>query len=173
MVGFSPDRYGVLGAANIARQFTRGLAGSEVAVVDAVASRGAEKAASFAAELGIPRHFGSYEALLADPGIDAIYNPLPNDLHAEWSIRACEAGKHVLCEKPLAVTGSEARAMFAAARRHGVVLVEGFPYRAQPHASKLKELVAGDAIGRVQTMHAAFGFNLTDEANIRLDPTLG
>ena len=96
------------------------------------------------------------QELLADPAIDAVYNPLPNSLHAEWSIRACEAGKHVLCEKPLAVTGSEARAMFAAARRHGVALVEGFPYRAQPHALKLRELVTGGAIGRVQTMHAAF-----------------
>jgi D-xylose 1-dehydrogenase (NADP+, D-xylono-1,5-lactone-forming) len=166
-------RIGILGAANIARSFISGVSASETVSVIAIASRDSSKARRFASDTGVPRAYGSYQELLADPAIDAVYNPLPNSLHAEWSIRACEAGKHVLCEKPLAVTGSEARAMFAAARRHGVVLVEGFPYRAQPHASKLKELVAGGAIGRVQTMHAAFGFNLTDEANIRLDPTLG
>jgi predicted dehydrogenase len=172
----SPDtrlRIGVLGAANIARAFISGVAPSATVRVSAVASRDIGKARRFANDTGVQGAYGSYEELLADPAIDAIYNPLPNTLHAEWSIRACEAGKHVLCEKPLALTGAEARAMFAAARRHGVVLVEGFPYRAQPHAMKLKELVTGGAIGRVQTMHAAFGFTLTDEANIRLNPTLG
>ncbi len=166
-------RIGILGAANIARAFISGVAASATVRVSAIASRDIDKARRFANATGVQGAYGSYEQLLADPAIDAIYNPLPNVLHAEWSIRACEAGKHVLCEKPLAVTGGEARAMFAAARRHGVVLVEGFPYRAQPHALKLKELVTGGAIGRVQTMHAAFGFTLTDEANIRLNPTLG
>lgn len=166
-------RIGILGAAHIARSFISGVNPSATVCVAAIASRDAAKARRFANETGVARAYGSYQELLADPAIDAVYIPLPNSLHAEWSIRACEAGKHVLCEKPLAVTGGEARAMFAAARRHGVVLVEGFPYRAQPHALKLKELVADGAIGRVQTMHAAFGFNLTDEANIRLDPALG
>jgi D-xylose 1-dehydrogenase (NADP+, D-xylono-1,5-lactone-forming) len=166
-------RIGILGAANIARAFISGVAPSETVRVSAIASRDIGKARRFANETGVQRAYGSYEELLADPAIDAIYNPLPNSLHAEWSNRACEAGKHVLCEKPLAVTASEARAMFAAARRHGVLLVEGFPYRAQSHALKLKELVTGGAIGRVQTMHAAFGFTLTDQGNIRLDPTLG
>jgi xylose dehydrogenase (NAD/NADP) len=166
-------RIGILGAANIARSFIAGVAASETVGVTAIASRDIGKARRFASETGVQRAYGSYEELLADPVIDAIYNPLPNALHAQWSIRACEAGKHVLCEKPLAISGGEARAMFAAARRHEVVLVEGFPYRAQPHAMKLKELVTGGAIGRVQTMHAAFGFTLTDEANIRLDPALG
>ena len=91
MTDFAPVRYGVLGAANIARQFTRGLAGSTQAVVAAVASRGADKAAAFAAELGIPRAHASYEALLADPEIDAIYVPLPNDMHADWVVRAAAA----------------------------------------------------------------------------------
>src|SRR4051812_42779516 len=108
MVEIAPVRYGVLGAANIARQFVRGMAGSQLATVEAVASRTAAKAAAFAAELGIPRHHASYEALLADPVIDAVYIPLPNDLHAAWAIRAVEAGKHVLCEKPIAVTAAEA-----------------------------------------------------------------
>ena len=150
-------------------------------MVDAVASRGAEKAAAFAAELGIPRHFGSYEALLADPGIDAIYNPLPNDLHAEWSIRACEAGKHVLCEKPLSVTVEEARAMFAAARANGVHLVEAYPYMSQPQTLRVRALLAEGVLGRVQLVTAAFGFGLVspdgaplrDPANIRLDPARG
>jgi D-xylose 1-dehydrogenase (NADP+, D-xylono-1,5-lactone-forming) len=166
-------RIGILGSANIARAFIAGVAPSGTVGVTAIASRDIGKARRFADETGVARAFGSYQELIADPAIDAIYNPLPNSLHAEWSMRACEAGKHVLCEKPLALTGSEARAMLAAARRHGVVLVEGFPYRAQPHALKLKELVAAGAIGRVQTMHAAFGFTLTDQGNIRLNPAVG
>ncbi|HEX2791275.1 MAG TPA: Gfo/Idh/MocA family oxidoreductase [Steroidobacteraceae bacterium] len=166
-------RIGILGAAHIASAFISGVAPSHTVRVTAIASRDFAKARRFANDTGVQQAYGSYEELLADPAIDAIYNPLPNSLHAVWSIRGCEAGKHVLCEKPLSLTGSEARAMFASARRHGVVLVEGFPYRAQPHALKLKELLESGAIGRVQTMQAGFGFTLTDEANIRLDPTLG
>jgi hypothetical protein len=113
----APLRYGILGAANIARQFTRGVAGSALATVEAVASRDAAKAAAFAAELGIPRHHASYAALLADPAIEAIYIPLPNDMHCEWAIRCMEAGKHVLCEKPLAMNAAEARRMYDAARK--------------------------------------------------------
>src|ERR1700709_1944789 len=127
-----PVRVGVLGAANIARQFISGVKPSSLVAVAAVASRSAQKAEKCAHENAVSRFHGSYEALLADPEIDAIYNPLPNSLHAQWSIRACEAGKHVLCEKPLAVTGEEALAMFEAAQRHGVHLVEGYPYLAQP-----------------------------------------
>ena len=127
MPDFSPVRYGVLGAANIARSFTRGLAGSKLATVAAVASRSADKAAAFATEMAIPRSHGSYEALLADPEIDAIYNPLPNDLHAEWTIKAAAAGKHVLCEKPLAVGVAEARTMFDAGRQYGVHIAEAYP----------------------------------------------
>ena len=181
MTDFAPVRFGVLGAANVARQFARGLAGSTAGVVEAVASRGEAKAAAFAAELGIPRAHGSYEALLADPGIDAVYIPLPNDLHAEWAIRAAEAGKHVLCEKPLAMGGTEARAMFAAARAAGVCLAEAYPYMAQPQTLRLRELLAEGAIGRVQMVAATFGFAictpegtpLVDPANIRLDPARG
>src|SRR3954447_26941538 len=123
-----PLRIGVLGAANIARQFISGVKASTIVSVTAVASRSAQKAEAFARENGVPRFHGSYEALLADPRIDAIYNPLPNSLHAQWSMRACEAGKHVLCEKPLCTSGDEARAMFAAARKNRVHLVEGYPY---------------------------------------------
>lgn len=177
----APLRLGILGAANIARAFTRGTAGSPLVTVSAVASRGAEKAAAFAAELGIPRAHGSYEALLADPEIEAVYIPLPNHMHAEWAIRAVEAGKHVLCEKPLAIGGAEARAMFDAARARGVHLVEAYPYMAQPQTLRLRELIAEGALGRVQMVSASFGFAfcapdgtvLRDPDDIRLDPARG
>jgi predicted dehydrogenase len=181
MADFAPVRFGILGAAGIARAFTRGLAGSSLATVAAVASRSTDKAGAFAAELGIKLALGSYEALLADREIEAVYIPLPNDLHAEWAIRAAEAGKHVLCEKPLAMGGAEARAMFAAARAHGVCLAEAYPYMSQPQTRRLREVLAEGAIGRVQTVAAAFGFALCapdgtpfgDPANIRLDPARG
>ncbi len=174
-------RLGILSAANIARSFTLGCAGSDLVAISCVASRDEAKAAAFAAECGIPRHHGSYEALLADPGIEAVYIPLPNDMHATWAIRAAAAGKHVLCEKPLAVSTGEARAMFAAARKHGVHLVEAYPYMAQPQTERLRGLLLEGAIGRVQTIHAAFGFGilspegepLVDAANIRLNPSRG
>lgn len=181
MTGITPLRFGILGAANIARAFTRGLVGSPVAQVDAVASRSAATAQAFAAELGIPRAHGSYDALLQDPGIDAIYVPLPNDMHAEWSIRAADAGKHVLCEKPLAVSAEQARAMFAAARRNGVCLAEAYPYMSQPQTLRLREMLRSGAVGRIQTVTASFGFALCapdgsplkPAANIRLDPARG
>jgi predicted dehydrogenase len=181
MSTIAPLRIGILGAANIARAFTRGVAGSAQAQVVAVASRGAEKAQAFAAELGIPRALPSYEALLADAEVEAVYIPLPNDLHAEWAIRACAAGKHVLCEKPIAIGEADARAMFQAARRHGVVLREAYPYMAQSQTVELRRLLQGGAIGRVQMITAAFGFRLVspegaplgDAANIRLLPDRG
>ncbi|RDJ23367.1 gfo/Idh/MocA family oxidoreductase [Bosea caraganae] len=168
-----PLQLGILGAANIARAFTSGVAPSTTVKVAAVASRDAAKAESFAGECGIPRFHGSYEALLADPAIDAIYNPLPNSLHAEWSIRAMEAGKHVLCEKPLATSASDARAMFAAAKRLGRHLVEAYPYRAQPQTLKLRELLAAGAIGKVQLIRSSFGITFSDPNNIRLRPDVG
>jgi xylose dehydrogenase (NAD/NADP) len=165
-------RIGILGTAKIARSFVQGVQPSERVAVSAVASRNADKAASFAAELGIARHFGSYQALLADPDIDAIYNPLPNSLHAEWSVAAARGGKHVLCEKPLAANAAEARAMFDAARRHGVHVVEGYPYLAQPQTRKMRELIKDGAIGRPRLIQASFGFTLNDTDNIRFDPAL-
>jgi len=165
-------RIGVLGAAKIARMFVSGVTPSTSVVVSAVASRSAEKAAQFARDTGVPRSHGSYEALLADPDIDAIYNPLPNSLHAEWSIRACEAGKHVLCEKPLCTSGDEARAMFAAARKNGVHLVEGYPYRAQPQTIALLDLIHTGTIGSLQLIQASFGFTLAAGPNIRINADL-
>ncbi|MFM8679246.1 MAG: Gfo/Idh/MocA family protein [Alphaproteobacteria bacterium] len=163
----APVRIGILGAANIARAFCAGVAGSSSIVVAAVASREAARAESFARETGIARWHGSYEALLADASIEAIYNPLPNALHAQWSIRAVEAGKHVLCEKPLCATGAEAHAMFAAARRAGVHLVEAYPYRAQAQTLRVAELLRAGAIGRVRMVRASFGISIPDPANVR------
>ena len=168
----SPLRFGILGTARIARSFVQGLRPSRRVIVSAVASRDSDKARAFAKDLEIARHFGSYEALLADPDIDAVYVPLPNSLHAEWSIAAVRAGKHVLCEKPLSATAGEARAMFDAARRHGVHLAEGYPYRAQPQTLKLRELLGGGIIGDVRLIQATFGFTLGAGDNIRLDPRL-
>jgi len=165
-------RLGILGAARIARQFTAAVRSSPRIHVQAVASRDVARAQALATETGIPQVHATYEALLADPAIDAIYNPLPNNLHAEWAIRAAEAGKHVLCEKPLAASASEARAMFAAARRHDVYLVEAYPYRAQPQTLKMRELIGAGAIGRVHVVQAFFGFQLSDPTNIRLNPAL-
>ncbi len=181
MSEFKPVRYGILGAANIARQFTRGVAGSTQAEIVCVGSRGAEKAAAFAAECGIPRSYASYEAVLADPEVEAVYIPLPNDMHAAWAIKAAAAGKHVLSEKPLCMGGAEAVAMFAAAKAHHVHLREAYPYMAQPQTLRVRELIAAGALGRVQTISAAFGFSIAnadgtpkvDPANIRLVPARG
>lgn len=140
--------------------------------VAAVAGRMESRARAFADELGIPTAYGSYEALLADPEIEAVYIPLPNSLHGLWTIRAAEAGKHVLCEKPLAGTEEEAAAMFAAADRAGVKLVEAFPYRFQPQTLRTRELVESDAIGEVRLIRASFGFTVRDQGDIRYNPDL-
>jgi predicted dehydrogenase len=167
-----PLRFGILGTAKIARSFVAGVRPSQLAAVTSVASRDAAKAHAFAQEAGLARHFASYEALLSDRDIDAVYIPLPNGLHAEWSIRALQAGKHVLCEKPLSATAAEARAMFDAARQHGVHLVEGYPYRVQPQTLKLRELLAGGVIGEVRLIQGSFGFTLGAGDNVRLNPQL-
>src|SRR3954469_5807711 len=140
MTASQPPCIGILGTANIARAFTIACAPSKDVAVAAVASRGLDKAEAFAREVNIPRALGSYEDLLADPDIDAVYIPLPNSMHAEWAIRAVEAGKHVLCEKPLALNASDARAMFDAARMHQVKLREGYPYLAQAQTAMLSRL---------------------------------
>ncbi len=168
----APLRIGILGAARIARKFTEGVRGSDKVIVNAVASRDRNRAAEFAQSLDIPAVFDSYDALLASDAVDAIYNPLPNSLHGPWSIRAMNAGKHVLCEKPLAATRAEAVEMFAASTRNGVRLAEAFPYRSQPQTLKLQELVADGAIGTLQMISATFAFTMTARGDIRLDPAL-
>jgi predicted dehydrogenase len=167
-------RLGVLGCAEIARQFCRDVAGSAAVRVDSVASRDAAKAAAFATDFHLPRHVASYEALLADPDLDAIYIPLPNSMHAQWAIRAMAAGRHVLCEKPLATSLEDAQGMVEASRRHGVFLLEAYPYWFQPQTGDLLQLLRDQAIGDVQWMQAAAGFTLRNPAtNIRLQPDLG
>lgn len=168
----SPVRVGVLGAAKIARAFITAVAPAETIKVVAVASRDAANGAAFAKEYGLAKSFGSYDALLADPEIDAVYNPLPNSMHAAWSIKAAAAGKHILCEKPLAVSGAEARSMYEAAKRHKVHLVEGYPYMAQPQTLKARELVRSGAIGKVRLIRASFGIPFSDPSNIRLKADL-
>ncbi len=172
----SPLRLGVLGTGGIARSFVgavRDAAEPTGAAVVAVASRTAEGAAAFAREFAVARAHAGYAALLADPAVDAVYNALPTGLHAEWSVRAARAGKHVLCEKPLAVTAAEAAAMYAAADDAGVVLLEAYPYAYHPQMDATLALLAGGAVGEVRAVHAAFGFTLADAANVRFDPALG
>jgi predicted dehydrogenase len=168
-----PLRIGILGCANIARHFTRDVAASPAVRVVAVASREAAKAENFARDFAIPRAHASYEALLADGEVDAVYIPLPNSLHAEWAIRCAESGRHVLCEKPLAVNAAEAQAMFDAARRNSVMLLEAYPYWFQPQTGDLVALLGQGAIGELRSMQASFGFSLPAAGNIRLDPGLG
>ncbi|HEU4734131.1 MAG TPA: Gfo/Idh/MocA family oxidoreductase [Kofleriaceae bacterium] len=165
-------RIGILGAAKIAGSFMAGARASSRVEVVAIASRERARAEAFAREHGIARAC-SYDELIADPGIDAIYNPLPNSLHAEWSIAAARAGKHVLCEKPLAVSEAEAQAMFAAADAAGVVLLEAFPYMFQPQTLEIERLIAAGAIGEVRLMFGTFGFTIADPGNIRLERALG
>jgi len=171
----SPLRLGILGCAHIARQFARDVLGSPRVQLAAVASRDADKAQSFAAEYGLARAHGSYEALLRDEGIDAVYIPLPNSLHAEWAEACALRGKHVLCEKPLAMSLAEARRMFDSARAHGVMLLEAYPWWFQPQTATLLDLLHGGAIGAVRAVQVSFGFTLVDPAgtNIRSMPSLG
>ena len=126
------------------------------------------RAEAYAREHGIPRAYGSYEDLLADPDLDAVYISLPNSLHVEWSIRALEAGKHVLCEKPLSRRPDDVERAFDTADRAGRVLTEAFMYRHNPQTARLKELVESGAIGTLRLVRAAFSFTIADENNIRL-----
>lgn len=167
-------RFGVLSTANIGRnRVNPALRQSRNAELVAVASRDAARARAFAEATGIPRHFGSYEALLRDPEIEAVYIPLPNSMHKEWTVRAAETGKHVLCEKPLATTAADAREMKAAAAANGVVLMEAFMYRFHPRTRRLLELAAAPAAGEIRVVRSAFTFRLLREGNYRFFPELG
>jgi predicted dehydrogenase len=167
-------RLGILGCANIAKQFVRDVGSSPAVVVVGVASRREEVAAEFARVHGIARHFGSYEALLADDHVDAVYIPLPNSMHEQWAIRCAQAGKHILCEKPLALGLDAVRRMFAAATAHNVILLESFPYYFQPQTGVMMDLLHERAIGDVGSVQASFGFTLANpESNIRMKPELG
>ncbi len=166
-------RWGLLSTARINKVLLPPLRASERNELTAVASRDTARAQAYAKERNIPRVFGSYEAMLADPDIDVIYNPLPNSLHAEWTIKAAQAGKHILCEKPLANTVEDVDAMTEAAKKAGVVLMEAFMYRHHPQTLKVKELVDSGAIGKLQVIHGAFTFKIGDEDDVRLNASLG
>jgi predicted dehydrogenase len=169
-----PLRWGLLSTARINRAVIPPLNESPRHEVRAVASRDPDRAAAYAREWGIPVVHASYDALLADPEIDVVYNPLPNSLHAEWTIRAAEAGKHVLCEKPLALSVDEVDAIAAAASRAGVVVTEAFMYRHHPQTLRLKALVDGGEIGALRLVRGAFSFTLARPADDpRRIPELG
>jgi D-xylose 1-dehydrogenase (NADP+, D-xylono-1,5-lactone-forming) len=164
--------WGLLSTANINDKLLTGAAESDRVDVVAVASRDAARAEAYAHERGIERAYGSYEEMLGDPDVDAVYISLPNSLHVEWSIRALEAGKHVLCEKPLDRRPAEVERAFDAADRAGRILMEAFMYRHNPQTGRLKSLVEAGAVGRLRLVRAAFSFSLKDDANVRLDPRL-
>jgi predicted dehydrogenase len=160
--------WGILSTADINRKLIPGAKASPKVDLAAVASRDGERAEEFARTWEIDGAYGSYEELLADPEIEAVYIPLPNTLHSEWSIRALEAGKHVLCEKPLSRHPEEVEAAFDAAERAGRLLSEAFMYRHNPQTKRLKELVAGGAIGELRLIRSTFSYSLYDTDNIRL-----
>ena len=161
-------RWGILSTATIARtKVIPGIARAEHCEVVAIASRDIALAERVAAELSIPAAHGSYDALLADPGVDAVYIPLPNHLHATWAIAAAEAGKHILCEKPLATTARDAERMIEAAERAGVQLMEAFMYRLHPSWVAVREVVASGQIGRLKAVQSWFSFFNDDPSNIR------
>jgi predicted dehydrogenase len=164
--------WGFLSTAKINDKLLPGARASDRVDVIAVASRDPGRADAYARERGIERAYGSYEALLADRDVEAVYISLPNSLHVEWSIRALEAGKHVLCEKPLSRRPDDVERAFDAADRAGRILMEAFMYRHNPQTERLKELVDGGAIGRLRLIRAAFSFPLADTANVRLNAEL-
>ena len=165
--------WGLLSTARINRALIPPLRASKRNHLLAVASRSQESADAYAQKWKIPRAHGTYDALLADPEIDVIYNPLPNHLHTEWTIKAVEAGKHVLCEKPLALSVDEVDAIAAAAQKHGRAVAEAFMYRHHPQTLKVQELVGNGSIGTLKLLRGSFSFVLDRERDIRLDPAMG
>ena len=161
-------RLGILGAARIAPSAViKPARTSNEANVVAIAARDRTRADAFASKHGVPRVHDSYASLLADPGIDAIYNPLPNGLHAEWTIAALEAGKHVLCEKPITANAGEAEGVAAVADRTGLVVMEAFHYRYHPLAHRMRAIVEGGELGRILRVETALCFPLPKFSDIR------
>jgi predicted dehydrogenase len=166
--------WGVLGVAKIGiEKVVPAMQRGARSRVDAIASRDIEKARGAAAALGIAKAYGSYEELLADPAIEAIYNPLPNELHVPWTLRALEAGKHVLCEKPIALTAGEAQQLIAARARSGKHVAEAFMVRFHPQWRRAHELAHSGAIGRLRAIQTFFSYHLLDPTNIRNKPPGG
>ena len=169
-----PVKWGVLGVAKIATEkVIPAMQRGEHSVIHGIASRDGARAQEAATRLGIPKAYGSYEALLADPEIEAIYNPLPNELHVPWTEKALAAGKHVLCEKPIALDAEEARRLIAARDASGKLLAEAFMVRFHPQWKRASELVTSGAIGDVGAMQTLFLYRLVDPTNIRNKPPGG
>jgi predicted dehydrogenase len=167
-------RWGILGTGNIARVFAKGIAYSTKGELYAIASRSFANAQSFGKEFNIPRQYGSYEALLADPDVQVVYIALPHVLHAEWAIRAANAGKHILCEKPLTMNYAEAQTVIDAANRNNIFLMEAFMYRCHPQTARLIELLRSKVIGDVRIIQATFSFQAEfDPMNKALTTDLG
>ena len=164
--------WGIISTAQINSEVIGPLQRSDRNQLLAVASRDLERARAYAAKWSIPRAYGSYDELLADPEIDVVYISLPNSLHAQWTVRAAQAGKHVLCEKPLAISTAEVDAITAAAEANHVVVAEAFMYRHHPQTLKVQELVASGALGKIWLVRGTFCFNLNWEKDVRLDPEL-
>ncbi len=161
-------RWGVLSTANIGlRKVLPAMQKGQFTTVDAIASRDLAKARKAADALGIPKAYGSYEELIADPNIDAIYNPLPNQMHVPWTVKAAEAGKHVLCEKPLSLTVAEAKTLLAVRTRTGVKIGEAFMIRSFTQWLRLRELLNQGRIGELRSVVAFFSYFNNDPANIR------
>jgi predicted dehydrogenase len=161
-------RWGVLSTAAIGLdKVIPAMQGAELCEVVAIASRAASAAEDAARRLGIERAHGSYQALLDDPDVDAIYNPLPNHLHHEWTLRAAAAGKHVLCEKPLGMNAAEAQEMVDACANAGVKLMEAFMYRLHPQWTLVREIVASGRLGELLAVQTFFSYRNVDPANIR------
>ena len=166
-------RWGILGTGNIARQFAAGMAASRRGKLEAVGSRNAAAATSFARTLHVPQSFGGYSDVLKSDSVDVIYVALPNSMHREWTLAALRAGKHVLCEKPIASDASEAEEMFDAAGRAGKVLIEAFMYRAHPLTLAVIEAVRAGAIGELKLIRTSFCYRTRKiEGNIRFNREL-
>jgi len=164
--------WGLLSTARINRRLLEAAAESDRAEVTAVASRDAERARTYAREHGIPRAYGSYEELLEDGDVEAVYISLPNALHVEWTLRALEAGKHVLCEKPLSRRPEDVERAFELAESKGLVLSEAFMWRHHPQTKRLSALLDEGSIGRLRVVRTAFGFRLAGSGDVRLSPEL-
>jgi predicted dehydrogenase len=166
-------KWGVLSSAAFAKSTAiPAMRMAEGVALTGIASRSREKAEAFAREFGFSKVYGSYEELLADPEIEAIYNPLPNGLHAEWTIKAAQAGKHCLVEKPFAANVAEAQKVAEAARQHETLVMEAFMWRFHPMHQRARQLIRDGAIGPVRFVRSAFTFTLARQPNVRLDPGL-
>ena len=168
-------RWGILGVAKINERLLPAFAKASHAELHAIASRSLNRARSAAAAASIPIAYGSYEALLDDPAVDVVYNPLPNTLHAEWTIKAAERGKHILCEKPLAPNAAEAQRVIDVCRAKGVHLMDGFMWPHHPRTARLRQLLDSGSLGELRRVTGTFTFPLKPltPVNIRLRPELG